>query len=73
MHFMILDVQLVFYTIYLHISTYICKTITYIYKKHIDASVKDYGRNPVPSGEICKRVLCNKHIEHHLLFQTDKL
>ena len=26
----------------------------------------------VPSEQICKRALCNKHIKHHLLFQTDR-
>ena len=32
-------------------------------KKHIDASVKERPQTlPVPSEEICKRVLCNKHI-----------
>ena len=32
-------------------------------KKHIDASVKERPHTPlVPSEEICKRVLCNKHI-----------
>ena len=44
-----------------------------IYKKHIDASVKERPQTLiVPSEEICKGVLCNKHINHHLLFQTDK-
>ena len=33
------------------------------YKKHIDASVKERPQTLlVPSEEICKRVLCNKHI-----------
>ena len=33
------------------------------YKKHIDASVKERPQTRlVPSEEICKRVLCNKHI-----------
>ena len=37
--------------------------ITFIDKKHIDASVKERPQTPlVPSEEICKRVLCNKHI-----------
>ena len=32
-------------------------------KKHIDASVKERPQTLiVPSEEICKRVLCNKHI-----------
>ena len=45
-----------------------------VYKKHIDASVKERPQTLlVPSEEICKRVLCNKHILHYLLFQTDKL
>ena len=45
-----------------------------LYKKHIDASVKERTQTlPVPSEEICMRILCNKHIKHHLLFQTDKL
>ena len=36
---------------------------SYIYKKHIDASVKERPQTLiVPSEEICKRVLCNKHI-----------
>ena len=36
---------------------------TNIYKKHIDASVKERPQTLlVPSEEICKRVLCNKHI-----------
>ena len=43
-----------------------------MYKKHIDASVKERPQTPlVPSEEICKRVLCNKNIQHHLNFQTD--
>ena len=34
-----------------------------IYKKRIDASVKERPQTLlVPSEEICKRVLCNKHI-----------
>ena len=33
------------------------------YKKHLDASVKERSQTLlVPSEEICKRVLCNKHI-----------
>ena len=33
------------------------------YKKHLDASVKERPQTLlVPSEEICKRVLCNKHI-----------
>ena len=33
------------------------------YKKHIDASVKERSQALlVPSEEICKHVLCNKHI-----------
>ena len=32
-------------------------------KKHIDTSVKERPQTPLaPSKEICKRVLCNKHI-----------
>ena len=35
----------------------------YIYKKHIDASVKERPQTLlVPIEEICKRVLCIKHI-----------
>ena len=35
---------------------------TNFYKKHIDASVKERPQTLlVPSEEICKRVLCNKH------------
>ena len=35
----------------------------YANKKHTDASVKERPHIPlVPSEEICKRVLCNKHI-----------
>ena len=37
--------------------------VKFIYKKHIDASVKERPQTLiVPSEEICKRVLCNKHI-----------
>ena len=37
--------------------------ISYDYKKHIDASVKERPQTLlVPSEEICKRVLSNKHI-----------
>ena len=49
---------------------------TNIYKKHIAASVKERAQTLlVPLEEICKHVLCNKHIQNHLLlvFQTDKL
>ena len=39
------------------------KVLIIIYKKHIDASVKERPQTPlVPSEEICKPVLCNKHI-----------
>ena len=44
-----------------------------INKKHLDASVKEWPQTLlVPLEQICKRVLCNKYIQHHLLFQTDK-
>ena len=34
-----------------------------LYKKHIDASVKERPQTLlVPSEQSCKRVLCNKHI-----------
>ena len=38
-------------------------SVKYNKKKHIDASVKERPQTLlVPSEEICKRVLCNKHI-----------
>ena len=41
-------------------------------KKHIDASIKEQPQTLlIRSEEICKPVLCNKHILHHILFQTD--
>ena len=53
----------------MHVNKYI-----YTNKKQINASVKERPQTLlVPSEEICKRVLWNKHIEDHLLFQTDKL
>ena len=52
----------------------LCDIHVILYNQHTDASVKERPQTLlVPSEEICMRILCNKHIKHHLLFQTDKL
>ena len=48
------------------------RVMSWHYKKHIDASVKERPQTLlVPSEEIYKRDLCNKHMLHHL-FQTEQ-
>ena len=46
-----------------HFRNVYVSSVTIVDKKHIDASVKERPQTPlVPSEEICKPVLCNKHI-----------
>ena len=48
-------------TVFIHSYHNLC--VFKINKKHIDASVKERSQTLlVPSGDICNRVLCNKHI-----------